>query len=152
MALFPFRNPMAFATLHKDGMMIFETAHQLNVPVMIHTGLGGQLASPAQVIPAAKKWPDLPIVLAHAGFPTQSPDAVYIASLLENVILEWSWGMADDIAWSIKELGVEKNIFASDLMDNTMTEQVKAAECGLTEEELEWFLGKTAIKIFRLPL
>lgn len=136
----------------KDGMMIFEIAHQLNVPVMIHTGLGGQLASPAQVIPAARKWPDLPIVLAHAGFPTQSPDAVYIASLLENVILEWSWGMADDIRWSIKELGVEKNLFASDLMDNTMTEQVKAAECGLTEEELEWFLGKTAIKIFRLPL
>jgi len=91
-------------------------------------------------------------ILAHAGFPTQSPDAVYIASLLQNVILEWSSGMADDIAWSIKELGVERNLFASDLMDNTLTEQVKAAECGLTEEELEWFLGKAAINVFKLPL
>ena len=38
------------------------------------------------------------------------------------------------------------------MMINTMTELVKAEEAGLAETELEGFLGKTAIKVFKLPL
>jgi predicted TIM-barrel fold metal-dependent hydrolase len=135
-----------------DGMMVFETANELNIPVMVHTGLGGQMSSPAMLIPGARKWPGLPIILAHSGFPTQAPDAVYVASLLENLYLEWSWSMAGDLAWGINELGEQRSMFGSDIINNTLTELVKAEEAGLTSEQLEWYLGKSAIHVFRLPL
>ena len=136
----------------RDGMMVFETANELNIPVLVHTGLGGQMSSPAMLIPGARKWPDLPIILAHSGFPTQAPDAVYVASLLDNLYLEWSWSMSGDMAWGVNELGAHRNMFASDIINNTLTELVKAEEAGLTPDQLEWYLGKTAIKVFNLPL
>jgi len=136
----------------KDGMRVFETASHLGIPVMVHTGIGGQMCAPTQIIPAAKKWLDLPIILAHAGFPLQTPDAVHVASLMPNVYLETSWCMGDDIVWAVRELGIGKVMFASDLLTNTLTELVKAEEAGLTKQELEGFLGKTAIKVFNLPL
>ena len=136
----------------KDGMRVFETANRLGIAVMVHTGIGGQMCAPTQVIPAAKKWPDLPIILGHAGFPLQTPDAVNVASLMDNIYLETSWCMGDDIVWAVRELGVEKVMFGSDLLNNTMTELVKAEESGLTKTELEGFFAQTALKVFKLPL
>ncbi|MGC8912160.1 MAG: amidohydrolase family protein [Nitrososphaeria archaeon] len=135
-----------------DGMMVFETANDLGVPVMVHTGLGIPPALPGMIIPAAKKYPDLPIILSHAGFNIAVGEAVYVASLFENVYLECSWSMGADILWAIRELGPKRVIFGSDFTNNIETELVKIKEVGATPEELEWYLGKTAAKVFKIKL
>ena len=133
------------------GMRTFEIANKYNVPVMVHTG-HSVMASPSLIIPAARKWPNLPIILAHAGFVSESSNAINVASMFKNVFLEWSWGMADDIVMGINQLGIERNLFGSDIPNNTLTELVKADEAGLDREQLELYLGKNAIKIFNLKI
>ncbi len=93
------------------GMSIFEIANKYNVPVMVHTGLS-IMASPPLVIPAAKKWPDLPIILAHAGFVLEASEAINVASAFKNIYLEWSWGMGDTLIEGINALGSERNLLA----------------------------------------
>ena len=133
------------------GMHTFEIANKYNVPVMVHTGLSS-IASPSLVIPAAQKWPNLPIILAHAGFVSEAASAINVASAFKNIYLEWSWGIADDIIRGVNTLGTERNLFGSDIPNNTLTELVKAEEAGLTKEQLEWYLGKAAVKVFNLKL
>jgi len=133
------------------GMSIFEIANKYKVPVMVHTGLS-IMASPPLVIPAAQKWPDLSIVLAHAGFVLEASGAINVASAFKNIYLEWAWGMGDTIIEGINALGSERNLFGSDLPKNTLTELVKAQEAGLTKKQLEWYLGKAAVEVFRLKI
>jgi len=135
-----------------DGMMIFETANSLNVPVMVHTGLGIPPALPGMVIPAAKKFPNLKIILAHAGFNVATGEAVTVASVFKNIYLECSWCMGGDIVWAMNELGPERVMFGTDLPNNTQTELVKIKEAGATSEQLEWYFNKTGSKVFNIKL
>ena len=133
------------------GMHTFEIANKYNVPVMVHTG-HSIMASPSLIIPAAQKWPNLSIILAHAGFISETATAINVASIFKNVFLEWSWGMAESIVMGINVLGSDRNLFGSDIPNNTLTELIKAAEAGLSEEQLEWYLGKAAINVFNLKI
>lgn len=136
----------------KDGMMIFEAANDLGVPIMVHTGLGIPPALPTMVVPAAQKFPDLPIILAHAGFNIATGSAVILASLFQNIYLECSWSMGGDILWAIQTIGPERVMFGTDLPHNINTELAKIKEVGVTEDQLEWYLGKTAATIFKIKL
>lgn len=133
------------------GMRTFEIGHKYNVPVMVHTG-HSVMASPSLVIPAAQKWPNLSIILAHAGYISETATAINVASIFENISLEWSWGMAESISMGVNILGLERNLFGSDIPNNTLTELIKATEAGLSEEQLEWYLGKAAANIFDLKM
>lgn len=136
----------------KDGMMMFEEANRLGVPVLVHTGIGIPAALPAMVIPAARKFPNLKIILGHCGFDIATGEAVLVASAFKNVYVECSWSMGGDIAWAIDELGPERVMFGTDLPTNIQTELVKAKEAGITGDKLEWYYGKAAQKVFNIKL
>jgi hypothetical protein len=136
----------------KDGMMVFEEANRLGVPVLVHTGLGIPAALPGMVIPAARKFENLKIVLGHCGFNIATGEAVFVASAFKNVYVECSWSMGPDIAWAIDELGPERVMLGTDLPGNIQTELVKAKEAGITGDKLEWYYGKTAQMVFNVKL
>jgi len=135
-----------------DGMMIFEAANELGVPVMVHTGLGIPPALPAMVIPAAMKYPSLPIVLNHGGFNIATGEAIFVASAFKNLYLECSWCMGADIVWAMNQLGPQRVMFGTDFPNNIETELVKVKEAGATAEQLEWYLSKTAATVFKIKL
>jgi len=60
----------AISLITKDAAMIFETANELEVPVMIHTGPGILFAPPTHATIYAEKYPDLKIILSQPGSPT----------------------------------------------------------------------------------
>ncbi len=68
--------------LTEDGQLVFETALGLGIPAMVHTGAGIPFSLPALCLPAAKKYPDLKIVLAHAGGGIVSAEAQVAALLI----------------------------------------------------------------------
>jgi|YelNatPaOPRAMG01_1025707.scaffolds.fasta_scaffold03574_10 predicted TIM-barrel fold metal-dependent hydrolase len=136
----------------KDAEMMFELANELEVPVMVHTGLGIPFASPTAVAPLAEKFPDVKIVLAHAGFIFHAGEALFVASKYKNVYLETSWCMAEDIEMFIKTLGGDKVMFGTDLPLNTLIELEKARRINVSNEEREKFLYKTAEKVFKLKI
>lgn len=58
---------------------------------MVHTGAGIPFALRSMVIPIARKFPDLNIVLAHGGNNISAGEALIVAQECDNVLLEPSW-------------------------------------------------------------
>ncbi|MEM0488476.1 MAG: amidohydrolase family protein [Nitrososphaerota archaeon] len=142
----------AINLMSKDAEMMFETANELEIPVMVHTGLGQPFASPTHVCKHAEKYPDLKIILSHAGFIFSTTEALIVAKHYKNIYLETSWSTAEDISLFIKTLGAERVMFGTDLPMNALVELGKLKALNLESDEKEWFLHKTAEKVFKLKV
>lgn len=144
--------PYAFcmSPLHPAADKLFRIALELEVVLMIHTGNGVPVALPSLCIPMAKKYPDLPIILAHAGGGMYGGEAKIAAELCPNIFLETSWTAVYDLKDLIKTIGPERIMFGSDLVDNIPVELAKYKSLELSRHEEEWCLGKTAERVFRL--
>jgi predicted TIM-barrel fold metal-dependent hydrolase len=139
-------NPM-----NRDGQLVFETARALGVPIMIHTGPGVPFALPSLALPMARKYPELPVVLAHAGYAIYTPEAQVAAMVADNVYLETSWSTSAQVAGLVRALGPERVMLGSDLPINTATELAKYRSVGLADEALATVFADTAARVFRLP-
>lgn len=137
--------------LSEDGDLVFATGHALGIPVMVHTGPGIPFALPALCIPAARKYPGLDIILAHAGWSVFSAEAQVAASVCGNLYLETSWCSGEDIRWMISTIGPERVMLGADLPSNVPVEIAKYKALGLEPEVYAQVLGGTACKTFRLP-
>ena len=135
----------------KDGMACCDVVRQLGVPLMIHTGNGGSFADPIRVAKCAEAFPDLKIVMAHAGSGGGSINtATYIAKKYENVYLEPSWVDIASFIGMIKEVGCSKLMFSSDVVENIPVELEKCRCAAPGDSELERLLSGTAIEVFNL--
>ncbi|MCL4466582.1 MAG: amidohydrolase family protein [Chloroflexi bacterium] len=134
----------------KAGRRVFAVARELDVPVMIHTGSGLPWASPAQVLPIAREFPAVRVVLAHSGTQILATDALAVAQVCHNVYLETSWVPGHLIKAFVRALGPERVMFGSDQGYNVAIELFKYRGIGLTDAELEWVLGRTSVQVYRL--
>ena len=133
-----------------DGNLVFETAHELGIPAMVHTGAGIPFALPALCIPAAQKYPGLNIILAHAGMGIVSAEAQVAASICRNLYLETSWCLGEDIRWMINTIGADRVMMGADLPSNVPVEIAKYRALDLEAEVYDRVMGQTAIEVFGL--
>lgn len=147
-------HPLAHAVnpLNSAGFRVFETALDLGITVMVHTGIGVPWALPSALIPIAIKFSDLKIVLAHSGSAIYSSEATLAAELCPNIYLETSWLPSTTIHSFCKTLGANRLMFGSDHGENAASELAKYRTINLADEELEWCLGKTAAKAFNITI
>lgn len=81
---------------HPGLREIYRTAEELRVPIVFHTGTSvfpkalNRYGEPLRVEQVAVDFPDLTIVLAHAGRPLWMEEAVFLARRFPNVWLELS--------------------------------------------------------------
>ena len=134
----------------RDARLVFETAAELGIPVMVHTGHGVPFAEPAMWIPLAQDFPNTTVILAHAGAPGYTGVAVIAAQMAPNVMLETSWVSPHDLARAIRTLGAERVMFGSDLVFNPGHELAKYEAAGLSASDLELCLAGNATRIFGL--
>ena len=132
--------------------VVFEMAVELGVPVMVHTGAGAPFALPSLLIRRGRQYPELKIILAHAGFAIYSEEAIIAAEVCDNIYLEPTWCIAGDIRRMIKGLGPERVMFGGDLPTNVPVELTKYRTLDLTDAEREWCLWRTARDVFELPV
>ena len=132
--------------------VVFETAAVLGVPVMVHTGTGAPFALPSLLIRRARQFPELKIILAHAGFAIYTEEAIIAAEICDNVYLEPTWCIAGDIRRMIRMLGAERVMFGGDLPSNVPVELTKYRTLDLDEDERAWCLSRTAVSVFELPI
>jgi hypothetical protein len=137
--------------LSQDGDLVFRLGNELGIPVMVHTGPGMPFALPSLCIPAARKYPRLKIVLAHAGFAVFSAEAQVAASECTNIYLETSWCIGEDIRWMIDTLGPDRVMMGSDLASNVPVELAKYKALSLAPEAYAKVMGGTASAAFKLP-
>lgn len=142
----------AINLMSQDAAMIFKEANELNVPLMVHTGLGQPFASPSHILYYAEEYPDLKIVLAHAGFIFSAVDALLMAKKYKNIYLETSWSTREDIQLFIEKIGANKVMFGTDLPSNIPIELAKVNAMNMTDDQRDWFLHRTAEQVFNIKV
>ena len=135
-----------------DGTTVFESASQLGIPVMVHTGAGIPFAAPTSVIPQLKAFPQVPVILAHAGHGIFSGEATAVAEAYPQVSLEPSWCTFYHIGAMVAAVGAGRVMLGTDLAQNTriMIETIRAI--GLSKEDEAMVMGGAAERIFKLNL
>lgn len=136
--------------LTEDGDLVFSTANELGIPVMVHTGPGVPFALPSLCIPAARKYPGLNIILGHAGFAVFSAGAQVAASVCSNLFLETSWSIGDDIRWMISTIGPDRVMLGTDSPTNVPVEIAKYQALDLEPQVYDKVMGANAIEVFKL--
>jgi predicted TIM-barrel fold metal-dependent hydrolase len=129
---------------------VFRAAQRHNRPVMIHTGLGGPHTLPDRVRAPLKAYPDVPVVLCHAGFAAFWSQALSVAEDFENVMLEPSWSPGFAVGLMVERLGAGRVLFGSDHASNLPVELIKFAALQLSHAERAAVLGGNAVQLFRL--
>jgi len=142
-------NGHSISPLHPYAKKVFRIANDLKVPVMIHTGAGIPCSLPALCIPPAMEYPDLTIILAHAGGELLSGEAIVAADLCPNIYLEGSWTSSFAVPGMVAAAD-GRLMFGSDVITNIQTELAKYKSQGLSQNQLDNILGKVAEKVFRL--
>lgn len=134
----------------KDADKVFRAAEDFKLPLIIHTGLGVPYALPSLIIPRAKQFPRVKIVMAHSGAYIYTAEAFVVAAECPNVYLETSWCGAHRIYDLIDQFGAERVMFGSDIPQNIPTELAKYNSIGITPAQLEQCLAGTAREVFKL--
>lgn len=129
---------------------IFETARELKVPVIIHTGNGVPVALPSMAIPIAKEFPDLKIVLAHSGGGMYGCEALVAAQTCENIYLETSWCTVLDLKSFVDTIGCSRLMFGTDVPLNAGVELAKYRALKLTDDQYEQCFWRTARDVYGL--
>jgi predicted TIM-barrel fold metal-dependent hydrolase len=129
----------------------FRAAAELGVPLIVHTGAGAPPALPSLVIPRAREFPDVPIVLAHAGFAIYCEEALVAAEVCPNVYLEPSWCQYYNAGRMTRAIGSGRMVMGSDHPANLAVELAKWRAAGLPEADLAACIGGTAKRLFGLP-
>jgi predicted TIM-barrel fold metal-dependent hydrolase len=141
----------AVRILSDTADMVFQVADELNVPLMIHTGEPA-FALPSLCIVKAEEYPNLPIILAHAGWGNLADEHFIAAKKCSNIYLETCWISAHSLKWYGRELPVGKLLFGSDVTSNLPIEIFKYTQVGFSENQLEHYLYKNAVDIFKLDI
>lgn len=135
---------------HPAAEIVFATARELGVPVIVHTGLGIPAALPALAIPPAQRYPEVTIILAHAGFAVFAAEAIVAAQVCPNVVLEPSWCASFQVADMVRAVGAARVMFGSDHPGNVGSELAKLRALGFDAAQLEQILAGTARRVFGL--
>jgi predicted TIM-barrel fold metal-dependent hydrolase len=133
-----------------DGQTVFEAAREFGVPIVVHTGTGAPFGLPSAVLPRAKTYSDVKIVLGHAGAGLYTGEALIVAREATNVYLETSYCWGEDVKRLVEDLGPSRVMFGSDRPVNQPVELAKYQSNGLYFYQQYNSLGQTAIDVFHL--
>ena len=134
-----------FAFDHHSADSIFTAARDAGVPILIHAGRGmGRMDSLADL---ALRFPEVPLILAHAGIADQGMFATRLADH-PAVVYDTSTFSAMDVIELFARVPAERIVFASDIpYGRTRTALYMllrvAAYAGLDEPTLALVLGGT---------
>jgi predicted TIM-barrel fold metal-dependent hydrolase len=139
-----------FAPNHPRAEVVFASARELRVPVLIHTGTGAPAALPSLAIPPALAYPDVTVVLAHAGFAVYTAEAIVAATVCPNIVLEPSWCTTFHVEAMVAKIGPDRVMFGSDHPSNVAVELAKFRSIELDQTQLGAVLGGTALRVFNI--
>ena len=136
--------------LTEDGRVAFEAASAFDVPLMVHTGAGAPFAGPSRLIPRAREFPHLPIIMAHAGLIIYTHEAMVAAEMCQNLYFEPSWCSYYLVRGMIERFGSERVMVGSDHILNFPLEKLKIEILELNEKDHNNVMGETARRVFKL--
>lgn len=136
-------------TLSERSNFLFETALENRMALIAHTGSGIPHALPSVFMFAARRYPDLKIVLAHCGGGgLLLADAIVAASFCPNIYLELSTLMPNHIFEVLQHIPAHRLMAGSDLIENTDVEMRKLLLLDVPVAQKQQMLSETALAVF----
>lgn len=136
-------NPMS-----SKGLWFFGIANRFKLPVIVHTGSGAPFALPSLLIAPALEYPDLPIIIAHAGGPIYYLEAIIAARVCPNLLIEVSTLMPHQVMDVLNNAGPARVMAGSDLPESTAVELGKVIELAAPEDVRRDVLWNTPRRVF----
>lgn len=127
---------------------LFEAACEHKIPVIWHTGTGAPFALPSLLIAPARRFPDLPIVLAHSGGSVYALEAIVAAGVCPNIYLELSSLMPHHVLEVMTHVPASRLMIGSDLPESVDTEISKIIGLPVTDDQKREVLWSTAARLF----
>ena len=126
----------------------FEAVAKWRLPLVVHTGAGAPFALPSLYIHPARRFPELEIVLGHAGGGLYAAEAIVAATVCPNVYVELSSLMPHHIREVLQHVPSSRLMAGSDLPESISTEIGKIVELNTDRGVKEDILWNTAIRVF----
>ena len=136
-------NPIA-----SSSEFFFAAAVEHRLPVIVHTGAGAPFALPSLYILPAGRFPELNLVIAHAGGGVYTAEAIVAATVCPNVYVELSSLMPHQVLEVAARIPSSRLMAGSDLPENLETEMGKIVSIGLPEAVRRDILWNTARRLF----
>jgi predicted TIM-barrel fold metal-dependent hydrolase len=130
------------------GDFLFAAALEHKMTVVVHTGAGAPFALPSLYIVPARKFPDLPIVLGHAGGGLYVLEAIVAAAVCPNIYIELSSLMPHHIYEVLAHVPAGRLMIGSDLPESAETEIGKILTLDVPAPARQLILWDTAQKLF----
>jgi predicted TIM-barrel fold metal-dependent hydrolase len=127
---------------------LFEAALRHKIPVIVHTGAGAPFALPSLYIMPARKFPDLTIVLGHAGGGLYAAEAVVAASVCPNIYVELSSLMPHHMREVLAYVPPTRLMIGTDVPESSEAELVKVLVYDMPGDSRRNILWRTARKVF----
>lgn len=134
----------------RDGLHVFEMCRELGVPLMIHTGSGIPFSDPVSVVKGVELYPEVIVVLAHAGSEMHHQQAIRLAMKFANVYLEPSWVGSHGVAAMLSSVGDGKILFSSDVVGQLPVELAKYRSLMRDPSALERVFSGNVISAYNL--
>ncbi len=125
----------------------YETALQHKLSIVVHTGAGAPYALPSLYIMPARRFPELPLILGHAGGGLYAAEAIVAASVCDNIYIELSSLMPHHIHGVLAHIPPTRLMIGSDLPVSVETEIGKILNLDITEADKRAILWETASKL-----
>ena len=131
---------------------LMDVLQEHDLPLLIHTSERG----PLELVPLIRAYPDVKIIIAHLGSPTNyyhQLQAVYLAERYDNVYLDTSVGsdIFENLKLAVERAGPEKVLFGSDApVYHPAVERKKIELLELSRRDEELILGENARRILGL--
>ncbi len=101
---------------------LFQAALENGLVLVCHTGAGAPFALPSLYIHPARRFPDLRIVLGHAGGGVYCLEAIVAATVCSNLWIELSTLAPHHVLEVLGHVGPERLMAGSDLPESVETE------------------------------
>lgn len=132
---FPLESTIAFP--------IYDEISKLRVPVVVHSG-SEMFNTPAQLGIIAEMYPDVTFIMAHMGATFLVEQAIIIAKMRDNIILESTDVKCKKLRTAVEAIGSERVICGSDYPYDLQAHQLAKAEMsGLNSKDKDNVLGDT---------
>ena len=126
----------------------FEAALEFGMTVIAHTGTGAPFALPSLFIAAARRFPELRIVLGHAGGSVYYLEAAVAAQVCPNIYIELSSLMPHHCAELLAQVDASRFMAGSDIPESLDTEIGKIFSLNLMPEQRRAILWDTPCRVF----
>ncbi len=135
--------------LLESSAFLFETAIENGMVLIVHTGTGIPFSLPSMYLLAAKRYPELKIVMAHCGGGgIFLGEAIVAATLFPNIYLELSSLMPHQVLEVLARVPSSRLMAGSDLPENLSIEMSKIFELAIGEKDKRNILSGTACEVF----